>query len=493
MDNDNSFNLYLNNLSHDTPNRNKTNSGISQPFNYNNESFLYNYGLNESNGVPKLIDITDESLLKSKFENQEKEIKNYCHYYISLENIFKNSDLSTKNRLLQYVTEFNIECKKVANLKTNYRIEAKKNSEAKNKVMGDLGQKIKDFEKTQIKMKEEYEKIKEKMEKQIDEYKFKLNKADEEIKKLKNTIDKLNQDIIKNDKELMSLRDIYKNNNQTLSQDYLTISYCLGDQTENLDNINIYCPKKKDLDTFTDKFTKAENNFNMYAYLLVETSNKTLEQFKKIYLKIKGKEWMDYNNLFIKMHSAQTFNINQPISWTNIMNVHLTINAIISEIFELVNPTKECDPTILNKDSCDFLLDYIIGIKRAFFLQKKIVENSLIKDNNDNYEKILIDFKKNMENYMKFFDENDNILSNQTNFERFKNELKEDNTEILTVDDYINNFKTMFIQAKNISDKEENEFKDYEKFLNSQNNRNTLDDIEMKLPKTKNKNNNNGI
>lgn len=492
MNNDNSFNFNFNEESNNTPNRNKnTRIGQETPSNY--DSLLLPSYLNESNGVPILKDLTDENILQTKFDNQEKEIQTYSTYYISLKSIFKTSDLSTKNKLLQYVTEFNNSCKKYTTLKTNYQMEAKQKSEAKNKLQEDLNQLNKDFEKIQKKMKAEYDEIKENMQKQIDENKFKLNRAQEEIKRLNNTIDKLNKEITKKNKEIVYLRENYKSNDQSFSQDYVTISYCLGDQTENIDNNDFYFPKKKDLDTLSERFTKQENNFNMYVYLLVETCNKTLEQFKQIYSKIKGKEWVDSNNLFIKMHNVQTYNINQAISWTNIMNIHTTINNIIKEIFELVNPTKESDPTVLNKDSCDFLLNYIIGIKRAFFLQKSIQESSLNKNNDENYEKMLTEIKKNKENAIKFFDENNKILSNQTNFERFKNELKEDDTEVLSVDEYINNFKNMFIKSKNISDKEENELIEYEKFMNSQNNNNSLDDIEMNLPNSRNKINNNGL
>ena len=495
MINDDSFNFLLNDVSNNTPNRNKKEPRIGQetPSNYNCESLLHSY-LNESNGVPILNDITDEGILQTKFDNQESSIRNYCSYYLTLKNIFKDSDLTTKNKLVQYVTEFNNNCKKYANLKTNYQIEAKKNSEVKNKLKEDLDQKNKDFEKIQKKIKAENEEIKENMQKQIDDYKFKLNKAEEEIKKLKYNINKLNQDITKKDKEIISLREIYTNINQPLSQDYLTISYCLGEQTENFENINIF--KKKDLDSIKDKFTKAESNFNLFVHFLVETSNKALEQYKKIYLKIKGEEWTESKskNILIKMYKPQTYNINQEISWTYIMNINSTINSIIEEVFDLVNTSIDCDPKILNKDSCEFLLSYIIGIKRSFFLQKFIQENTLNMDKVENYEKILAEFKKTREYAEQFFAENDNVLRNQSYFERFKNELKEDETEVLSVDDYINNFNSMFIQAKNLAEKEENEFKELAKSLNSQNNRNIIDDIDMEMSSSKNKpNSNNGI
>ena len=133
MNFDKSFNFLFNEESNNTPNRNKKTPGIGHetPSNYNNESLFHSY-YNESNGVPILNDITDEYILESKFDNQENEIQRYCSYYISLKNIFKDSDLTTKNKLLQYVANFNNRCKNFVNYQTNLRVEAKKNSEVKN-------------------------------------------------------------------------------------------------------------------------------------------------------------------------------------------------------------------------------------------------------------------------------------------------------------------------------------------------------------------------
>ena len=95
-----------------------------------------------------------------------------------------------------------------------------------------------------------------------------------------------------------------------------------------------------------------------------------MKKYKDIYKKIKRKEWIDANNPLIKEHYYQTYNINQNSSWININNIHQTITAIISEIFELVNPTKNCNSKKLNEDSFEFLLNYIKGLKKLFFLQK---------------------------------------------------------------------------------------------------------------------------
>ena len=59
-----------------------------------------------------------------------------------------------------------------------------------------------------------------------------------------------------------------------------------------------------------------------------------------------------------------------------------------------------------------------------------------------------------------FFEENNDILMNQPYFERFKEELNMDNIKKMMVDEYIKNINTVFVQAKNIANKSENDFND---------------------------------
>ena len=111
--------------------------------------------------------------------------------------------------------------------------------------------------------------------------------------------------------------------------------------------------------------------------MLVETCNKTLEKYKEIYFKIKGKS-LDLNNPLTKFHYFQVYNIDQDFSWINISNIHTTLNTIIKEIVELVNPTQRCDdPKKLNEDSCEFLLSFINGLKKLFFTQKQKIESNI--------------------------------------------------------------------------------------------------------------------
>ena len=55
------------------------------------------------------------------------------------------------------------------------------------------------------------------------------------------------------------------------------------------------------------------------------------------------------------------------------------------------------------------------------------------------------------------------------------------------VDEYIKNIKTVFVQAKNIADKSENDFNDFKKNIKAVSKRTKMEDIEMELSNTKNK------
>ena len=63
------------------------------------------------------------------------------------------------------------------------------------------------------------------------------------------------------------------------------------------------------------------------------------------------------------------------------------------------------------------------------------------------------------------------------------------------MDEYIKNIKSILVQAKIISDKSENEYNEYIKNLELQNNRTTTENIEIELSNTKSKkiNSDNGI
>ena len=495
MNNNNDFfNFNLNNWSKNTPIQNNSNSRIGTPINFSSERFP-NSILLESNGKIELNEISDENLLNNKFEAQEESIKNYCSYYKSLKSIFNSVNNNIKNKLLQYVTEFNDSCKKFSDIKCKNIVQAKKSSEVKNKLQENLDQKIEELNNIKEKYRIEKEDLIEKYKKDTNEYKNKLRNKEDEIRKYKATIEDLEKSLNQYKKKFTIFRE-ENSKNQSNSLVYTNISYALGEKTDDAINIKIDGPKKKDFDTFSEKFKKSQDNFNKYAKQLVDISNKTFEKYKAIYYKIKGEEWFDSNNSLIKKHDYQTYNINEDFSWTNITNIHLNIDAIIEKIFEIVNPT--CDPKKLNEDSCEFLLNYIIGLKKLFFVQKEILDNSFNNGNNfEEKNKNWENFKKVNEEAKKFFAENNSILENQSYFDRFKNELKEENTKILSVDEYIKNIKTVLVQAKNISEKKENEYKEYIKNLNSQNNRTTTEDIEMELSNSKNKrfnkNINNGI
>ena len=219
--------------------------------------------------------------------------------------------------------------------------------------------------------------------------------------------------------------------------------------------------------------------------MLVETSNNALGQLKNIYKKLKGKEWIMTNNSLIKMHNIETYNINQDLSWTNISKVHETINAIINEIVELVNPTKSCDAKKLNEDSCEFLLDYIIGLKKLFLLQKEVIDRDLelnkVNDilGNTHGKKNFSNLKKYSEDIESFFKENNDIMMNNSYFEKYENELNVENTKNMMVDDYIKMLKGIFSQAKNIAEKGENDFDKFKKDIELKSKRTRFDEVEM--------------
>ena len=486
------FNFNMNDFSKHTPNRNISNSKFGTPYNYSNEPFPNSY-LNESNGV-KLDNITNESVLRSRFDNQEASIRGVCEYYISLKDIFNEVDINMKNKLLQYVTEFNNGCKNFLDKKTNNYLVAKRNSDERNKLKENLNQKTEEFNNLEKKYRIEKEELKENMKKEIQDMKFKLKDAEDKLKKYKSKLEESENKLKEKEKQMYNLREEFKITDQHLSQDYINISYCLGDQTEDM-NIKLDYPEKKDFETFTHKFENAEKNFNIYAKMLTETSNKALDSYKKIYRKLKGKEWLESENPLIKKYQLQIFNINQDLSWINISSIHQTINAIIEQIFELVNPTKNCDSKKLNEDSCEFLLNYIIGLKKLFFLQKEILDKSFSSDKDikvgDLSEKKyrnISKLKKATKDIEKFFAENNDIIMKQSYFEKYRDELSIDNTRNLMVEEYIKNIKNVLTQARNIAEKSENEFNKFKNDINAKSKRTKLEDVEINFSNNKNQN-----
>ena len=242
------LNFNYNDFSKRTQNINISISRFGTPLNYSNEPFP-NSILNESNGV-KLTNIIDESVLKTKFEAQENSIRSVCGYYISLKDIFKDADIEIKNKLLQYVTEFNNSCKTFLDKKTNNYIEAKKNSDEKNKLKENLNQKMEEFNNLEKKYRLEREELKENTRKEIQELKFKLKDAEDKIKKYKAKLEEYDNKLKEKENKIYSMREEFKIMEQPISQDYINLSYCLGEQTEDI-NINIDCPTKKDFDSFS--------------------------------------------------------------------------------------------------------------------------------------------------------------------------------------------------------------------------------------------------
>jgi hypothetical protein len=326
------------------------------------------------------------------------------------------------------------------------------------------------------------------------ELNFKIKDLEKKNIKLQDENEYLNNLIKEKKNENVYLNEQLHNIKQPSSSDCMNYSYYLGDKFVEPE-IKIDCPSKKDFQEFSEKFKTAEKNFNTFEKLLVETNNKAYEKFKQLYFKIKGKEWINSDNSFIKkLHYTDIFNIDQNIAWTNIFHIQGTIENIINEIFNLVDPTENCDPKKLNEDSCEFLLNYIIGLKKLFFLQKEILDNSF--DFIEDYEtknKKLKYFRKISKDAENFFDKNDKILRNESYFEIFKDELNVEKTKAMSLDEYMENIKSVLVQAKANADRRENEFNEFKKKMEEQ--KKKYEDIEKELINEKNKllNNNNGI
>ena len=467
-----------------TPNRNNNNLKNDYSQLNSNQSFMNSY-YNESNGV-KLNIITDENDLKIKFDKQEKSIKFYCDYYESLIDVFDEADIKIKNKLVQYVTVFNNKCQQYSNKQTRNFNEERKKNENENTLKEALKKSKEDYNNLEEKNRKEKEELREKLKNEIKDLNSKIKdlekdnkKLMEETERLKNTIKEQKNENIKELEKKLKL--FSQQPQQPSSGEVINVSYYfLGDTRKELE-INIGSPPKKEFAAFSPTFKKAEENFKKYYKLLVEISNRNFNKFKELYKKIKGKEWIDSNNGFIKINLYDTFNINQDLTWTNITHIQDTINGIVDEIFKLVNPTENCNPKKLSEDSCEFLLNYIIGLKKLFFIQKEILENSF-DDGNDIEEKNknFMNFKKLTNDAEKFFEKNEQVLRTESFFEKFKDVLSMQKTKNLSIDEYMKNMKSIFYQARQISEKRENDFNEFKKNLITQKN-NNYEDIEIEM------------
>jgi hypothetical protein len=492
MNNNNEYyGFSLNKSNNHTPNRNdnKTTSPLGTPIEYNNIKFPNEL---ESNGKVDLNKISDDDKLLKRFNEKECSIREYCTHYLSLFDVFNSVDKETKNKLIDYLNRFNSRCQEILNVKTNNLINIKKNEESIKEIKENCNKLKKENNNLIEKFRIEKQELIINYKKKIEELNNIIKERNKEINSYKNKISDKEKEIEKKDQEILNIKE----ENMNLvpgSSDNINISYGLD---EHIYNIEIDIPTQKEFKNFSDGFKKTEEDFNKYARELVYTSNNTLDKFKELYFKIKGKDWLDSNNSLNNVYFSKTYNINQKFSWSNIINNLFTLQSIINQIFELVNPTQKCDPKKLNEDSCEFLLNYIVGLRKLFFVQKNILENTF--NMGDTYaEKIknFESFKKVTEEAEKFFSENNHILNNQSYFGRFKDELKEENVKDLSVEEYIKNIKSVLVQAKNISEKSENEYNEYIKNLELQNNRTTTENIEIELSNTKSKriNTDNGI
>ena len=288
------LNFNYNDFSKRTPNRNISISRFGTPLNYSNEPFP-NSILNESNGV-KLTNIVDESVLKTKFEAQENSIRSVCGYYISLKDIFKDADIEIKNKLLQYVTEFNNSCKTF------------------------LDKKIEDLKNKKVKNTEEISKIKNIIEVKTTEMKKYLNEICEE--KFQTYKDE-NSEVLKNFNKIYGKKILTKANKvqkEKIYEDRINEHIKMKDLMENMTKyVNEYNIKNKELNEKiieqTNEYDKImtqvdEINFNLeeknlknksereaHEKLKNEIDNKVKEQSIKLKTekeKLEKKENLDF-------------------------------------------------------------------------------------------------------------------------------------------------------------------------------------------------------
>ena len=132
----------------------------------------------------------------------------------------------------------------------------------------------------------------------------------------------------------------------------------------------------------------------------------------------------------------------------------------------------------------DNLADTDFFTQLVTFLQKEILDRDYDSEKNINF----INIKKIAKDIENFFAEKNDTLLNQTYFEKFKEELNVENTRNMMVDEYIKHIKSVFLQAKSIADKGENDFNNFKKELNAKSKRTKIEDIEMELSNTKNRN-----
>ena len=485
MNNSNDFfslNLIKSNTHTPIRNENISTSQLGTPLDYSNTKFPNEL---ESNGKVDLKKILDVKKLTEKFYSLEASIKNYCKHYLSLIDIFNSVDIDIKNKLVDYLGQYNSGCQLILEAKTNNTMEEQRNQES----IKDIKEKKNKLEEENKKLNEKYTKEREDLiannKKKEEELKNEIKEGKKEIKAYKATILQKEKIIEEKIKVIISLQEM----NSHLapgSSDYVNISYGLGETL--CKNIDIDIPRHEEFKNFSAGFKNTEDYFNSYAKELVNTTNEAIDKFKELYFKIKGKNDLDSDNSLNAAHFSNTYNINQKFSWSNIINILFTLQSIIKRIFELVNPTQKCDPKKLNEDSCEFLLNYIVGLRKLFFIQKNILENTF--NMGDTYAEKMQNFesfKKVTEEAEKFFSENNHILNNQTYFGRFQDELKEENVKDLSVEEYIKNIKSVLVQAKNISEKSENEYNEYIKNMDLQNNRTTTENIEIELSNTKSK------
>lgn len=442
--------------------------------NISNNNQFQNFTCNSdlSQDKPEIKEITDIDILEQKFDRLESEIKaTTFKQYLSLKKIFLKADIHIKNMFIQYLTFFKIQFLNSLTMKTHEMIENRKLDEEIIK----LREENKKLQQNNHKMEEDYnEKIKQEKEK------INKNKIDSRIElgQLREKNIKLNNDIIylkkqlkekeDNIREFLEEREKHKKLNYNESEVF-SISYPLWNPNDRKVTAENQDSQENIIRRLEEKIKTLNNNFYLFSKKLAETCNKGIENFKNIYKEIKGEEWINPYNALVTHHINQVFNIDEKLSLSVISQQLDAINEILRCTNDLINPLKSIKPKELNEESCKFLLSYIIGLRKLFFVQKEILEIPFTndKDTSNDFRQRLLKLDKRNTDAKNFFLNYSETLNKEEIYKKFKDCLTDEKTQKLSVNEYLKEITSVLKLADKIREKKEKEFLTQKNLINN--------------------------
>ena len=432
-------------------------SGLSSPLSKisDNNSILNS----ESQGLIKVKEITNEDILSQKFEQYENQISTVCHHYVSMKNIFTKSTIQMKNEILNYLGSFNLSAQNsINNINNNCYIATKYFEE-----LSSLKELI-------DKNKKEIENL---IQKNIDEKNENTKKyiiQCDEIKKLNKTIKQLTKNIDDKEKELeqykvqlIFLRDqIGKNGN---NEDVITIDYYLETPRNKNNNLSMaeveISNLKMENGELKAKNKRAEKNFNNCVKLLTNTCNKAVAQFRELYKKVEGKEWVNEFQACEYFYTYNSYNICEEFSWVYISNMLDAINDLIKSSFGLISkPLNNKITGDLKEDSYHFLTQHFISLNKIIKIQKELIsiQNSILNsDSYANIKKEVNGLKDYIINYEEFLTNNKEQLKKEEFHIEFKDLFTKEKMENTYYQDYLNEIKQNFDLTKEFMSRMEND------------------------------------